>query len=269
MRQHHSLLRRRTSRLTCSTHACANCGSPGSMPVSCRVSYGKATGASSAPISATRRKPASISPGSSVASCRLRRSSSSCSASPCVIGCSSASASPATGRENVILQCELYGASHTAAVARTSGVDRCVAVSRIHRPAGGHSIGRPAATAGDRARDRAPARGPVHRRAHDRPGSPEPREPVGARTSAAGIRNDDLSHLLTHARSCRRSTRAVSRRFRIPRRIIPVRLDQVRAAGAKGHSATDPSMGQLPYGPEASSDTYSRQPRRRSETPET
>jgi predicted enzyme related to lactoylglutathione lyase len=55
----------------------------------------------------------------------------------------------------------------------------------------------------------------------------------------------------------------------IPRRIIPVRLGQVRAVGAKQHSASDPSMGQLPYVLRAPSGTYSRQPRRRSETPET
>jgi hypothetical protein len=46
-------------------------------------------------------------------------------------------------------------------------------------------------------------------------------------------------------------------------------IRQMRASWSWQHSEADPDIGQLPYVPRAWSSTYSRQPRRRSETPET
>jgi hypothetical protein len=64
-------------------------------------------------------------------------------------------------------------------------------------------------------------------------------------------------------------TRPVVLALEVPQGISLVRLNQVRAAGAKQRSATDPGIGHLPDVRRARPGPYSRQPRRRSETPKT
>ena len=109
----------------------------------------------------------------------------------------------ATGRENLVLQGRLYGASLSEVRPRVDRAGRHPGPLGLHRPAGEDVLGRPATASRRGAGHRPPTKGPLPRRADHRARPAEPGQSVGPPACPAGQGHHHRAH---HALS-RRSRR--------------------------------------------------------------